>query len=577
MHCTKERKRKMIDTIIKNAFVFQTYRQCFEKKDIAISGEKFYYIAPEISYAAKQIFDYAGKYIIPGFIDIHMHIESSMTYPKEFSKTVLPFGTTTIVADPHEIANVFGIEGIDAFMKQKTELDIFYGIPSCVPSTNEKMETSGASINEGEVEELLKDKRVICLGEVMNYKDLTSDKSNKLKNIIKKCKEERFDFKIEGHCPKLSNENCAKFIFAGVDSDHTQQTVDSVMEKIDMGMFLELQKKSLSKEIVSCINQHHLYESVALITDDTMPDELIKGHLNQIVTLAVQLGMPAEKAIYIATFTPARRMNLSDRGAIAPGKIADFIILDNMKNMQIIEVFKRGKRVKKAYAKIEKPNLQTKFPQYFYESILCKKAKKEDFVIKISDKAQKAVVNVIQTSEYGTFTKRVEKDVDVKQDILQWEKEDLLLVSVFERYGKNYNISHAFLEGKWGKKGAIATSWSHDSHNILVIGNSVNDMLLLQNRLVDMQGGYLVSQEGIITASARLNVGGIIFDGPIKSIAEEIKRVKEEILRLGYKNNNVLMSISTLTLLVSPEIKISDQGIFDVLSQKEIPLIKSRD
>lgn len=333
------------DFVIKNAWVFMTYRQCFEKRDVAVAGESFYCVSPAISYPGVNVVDGTGKYLIPGLIDIHMHIESSMTYPQEFSRITLPYGVTTVVADAHEIANVFGLEGIRCFMEQKTPQDIFYAIPSSVPATNETLETAGASIGEAEVRRLAEEERVLCLGEVMNFKDLTADEDTLIKRLIRCCRESGGNKRIEGHCPALSGEDLCRFIYEGVDADHTQQTPESVVEKTDLGMFLELQLKSLTEDVVRAVCNNELYENVALVTDDTMPDRLLKGQLNRIVKAAVKAGMPVEKAIYCATFTPARRMHLDDRGLIGPGKLADFVVLRDLESFEPEAVFKSGKCV----------------------------------------------------------------------------------------------------------------------------------------------------------------------------------------------------------------------------------------
>jgi adenine deaminase len=563
-----------IDLIIKNAYVFQTFRQCFEKKDIAILGDKFYYIAPKIRYDAVQILDCTDKYIIPGLIDIHMHIESSMTFPIEFSKTVLPHGTTTVVADAHEMANVFGIAGMEAFMEQDTALDIFYAIPSSVPSTSEEMETSGGIIEEKDVLQLISNDKILCLGEVMNYKALIAEQSTKIKDMIQICKNHNKNFKIEGHCPKLSHEDTAKFIYAGVDSDHTQQTANSLMEKIDLGMFVELQKKSLSKEVVEVIEKHQLYECISLVTDDTMPDDLLKGQLNRVMKQAIALGMPIEKAIYIATHTPARRMELSDRGVIAPGKKADFIILDQLDTLSITEIYKNGVKYEEAYQSKQEVTYGQLFPTYFYHSVQCKHAIEQDFEIKTEKDCNRVLANVIQIAEFGTFTKKIERELQVKNQKVLWKEAGLSLITIFERYGKTNQISHGFVENAFIKEGAVATTWSHDSHNLFVIGNSIKDMVKVQNHIVDIQGGYSFSVGGQIKASANLRVGGIISDSPVKEVGEQIEKVRNTIEQLGYKNNNVIMSIATLSLLVSPELKMSDKGLFDVKTQTFESLLK---
>ena len=559
-----------VDLLLKNGWVYRTYRQCFEKMDIAVAGERFYDISPAASYEADLVVDCTGKYIIPGLIDIHMHIESSMTYPEEFSRAVLPWGVTCVVADPHEIANVFGMEGIKCFMDQETDLDIYYGIPSSVPATDSSLETSGGEVGEKEVRELLKDERIICLGEVMNDKDLVSEEDTKIKQIIRQCQSAGRPLKIEGHCPALTKGALAAFIRGGVDADHTQQTGESVLEKTDMGMFLELQAKSLTQDVVEAVVANRLYENVALVTDDTMPDHLVKGHLNRILSLAVEQGMPAEKAIYCGTFTPARRMGLYDRGMIAPGKRADFVVLDDLASFCPSAVYKNGKRYEN-----KKDGPRAVFPRHFYQSVKCPLALASDFELEPCGIAGgKAVVNVMQIQSFGTRVRHVKRGIPVRDGRLCWQEAGLCLAAVFERQGKTGAVSFGLVENAFTSPGAAATTWSHDSHNLLVLGNSVKDMVLAQNQVVRMQGGYVTAREGRITASAALPVGGILSDQSIEELSKELAGVREEIEAMGYVNNNSIMSISTLTLLVSPELKLSDKGLFDIMTKQKVPLVE---
>lgn len=553
-----------VDLIIKNGNVYNTFLQKFENKDIAILDGKFYYISINMKeLKAKNIVDYKGKYIIPGFIDIHMHIESSMTVPSQFSKMVLPHGVTTVVADPHEIANVLGIDGINYFLSSDTTLDIFYGIPSSVPSTNSNLETTGGKILEEDVLELLKNPKIMCLGEVMNFKDLVSKDNTLIKKIIKICKETKPNLPIEGHCPKISGLDLAKFIYAGVDADHTQQTPESIYEKITNGMFLEIQRKSINKNTIKTLVDNNFYEYFAFVTDDVMADHLKEGHLNKIVKLAVDLGMPINKAIYCATYTPARRMNLFDRGAISIGKIADFIIIDNLEDLKIKDVYKNGKLY------IGENDKKESFPDYIYNTVKCNKATLDDFELK-TNKKDSVDCNVIQVGKDSTFTKRVIRNLPVVDGKINWEDSGLSLLVVYERYKKTGNKSYALVEGTINKKGAIATTWAHDHHNLMVIGTSKKDMLLAQNSIIDMQGGYVVCEDKQIKAKTILNVGGIINDGDISELSKNIKDVRKAMKNLGYEHINEIMSFSTLSLPVSPEIKITDKGILDTRSQKFI-------
>ena len=579
-----------IDFVVKDALVFMTYRQCFEKRDVAVAGERFFEVSPALCYPGAKVIDGRGRYMIPGLIDIHMHIESSMTYPAEFSRITLPYGVTTVVADAHEIANVFGMAGIEWFMGQKTDQDIFYAIPSSVPATNERLETSGARIGEKETKVLAENNRVLCLGEVMNFKDLTSQDDTLIKRLVRICRDgsqtgktsgkgsgPRSGMRIEGHCPRITGTDLCRFIYEGVDADHTQQTPESVLEKTDMGMFMELQYKSLTREVVETVNRFGLYENVALITDDTMPDQLLKGQLNRILSHAVKMGMPVEKAIYCATLTPARRMHLDDRGMIAPGKLADFVLLDDLEDFQPRAVYKNGTCV---YGKEQVPEADdgragnTIVPEAFYHSVKCSMAREEDFFLKAARPCHRVRVNVMKIQAFGTATSRVIRELEVKDGILCWKEAGLSLAVIFERYGKNGNISYGLVEGALKRPGAIATTWSHDSHNLLVLGTCEKDMAVAQNRVVTLQGGYVAVEGGKVTAQALLPVGGIIYDRPVEELARDLAGVRRAMRRLGYENNNEIMSMSTLALPVSPQLKLTDYGLLDVRSQEQLPLIE---
>lgn len=378
-----------------------------------------------------------------------------------------------------------------------------------------------------------------------------------------------------------------------------------------MGMFMELQHKSLTPEVVDTVCRHGLYENVALITDDTMPDQLLKGQLNQIVGHAVKNGMPVEKAIYCATFTPARRMHLDDRGMIGPGKLADFVLLRDLERFQPAAVFKRGElvygerwgagygahrageadeagaadaageadaagAVGASVGNAEKPagKRDASIPEAFYHSVNCNRAMAEDFLLKTDKPCSRVKVNVMKIQTHGTFTSRVVRELDVKDGVICWKAAGLSLAVMFERYGKNGNISFGLAEGALKKPGAIATTWSHDSHNLLVLGTCEQDMAAAQNRIIELQGGYAAAEHGLVTAEARLPVGGILYDGPVEELASDLGRVRQVMRNLGYENNNEIMSMSTLGLPVSPELKLTDYGLLDVRTQEPVPLIE---
>ena len=566
-----------VQLIIKNLNIYNSYFKKFIQGDVIINDGKFLHIGKnyEDKLTSKNIIDGNNKYIIPGLIDIHMHIESSMTIPSEFSKAVIKHGVTTVVADPHEIANVFGIDGINEFIKSKEKLDIFYGIPSSVPSTSSYLETTGGEITVDEVRELLSYENILCLGEVMNFKDLIEDENSEINNIIKVSKGKKIP--LEGHCPKIEGVDLSFYIYRGVDGDHTQQSVASLEEKISNGMFIEIQHKSMTAENIKFLVENNLYEHFALATDDVMADKLTKGHLNDLVKEAVKLGMSIENAIYVSTYTPARRMRLFDRGSIAPGKIADFVLIDDIDNFDIYEVYKNGQVVFNKYDGLKQEYFKEKssFNKRFYNSITLNKITEEDLLVKVPKKYNGEVTcRTINVMKNTTFTEEGEVSLNVTNNVLKWENTNCALIAVFERYGKNNNVAFGLVEGEIIKEGAVATTWAHDHHNVMVMGRNIEDMVLAVNNLIDSKGGYIVVKDNNILAKLELPIGGIVSDEPIEVIGEKLGEVRSAMKELGYNHMNEIMSFSTLSLPVSPAIKITDKGLIDVKNCKVVSLFK---
>lgn len=564
-----------VDLIVKGSKVYNSYFKKFIEEDIVIYNGKFLHIGNGYGdrLTSKKILDGRGKFIIPGLIDIHMHIESSMTIPSEFSKAVIKHGVTTVVADPHEIANVFGLEGIETFMKDDEVMDIFYGIPSSVPSTSKDLETTGAIISDEEVKSLLSNKKIRCLGEVMNFKDVTSFEETEISKIIDLVKGNDRNLPLEGHCPKVSGVDLSLFLYSGVNGDHTQQNVDSLKEKIKRGMFMEIQNKSITKENIDFLVEHNLYEHFCLVTDDVMADKITEGHLNKLVEKVISMGMPVEEAIYVSTFTPARRMGLNDRGSIASGKIADFIVLDDLEKLVIDTVFKDGKVVyNKEIGLVSEKNFnhKTDIPEKFYNSIKLDLLTMDDFRVEVPNK-RSINCRVMGVKGNTTFTEEQIIEVEIKDSSLKFEEADCALIAVFERYG-NGNKAFGLVNGNINKEGAIATTWAHDHHNLMVMGRNIEDMVIAANKVISIGGGYAVSNNGEILASVALPIGGIISDEPIEVLGNKLKRVREAMKALGYDNMNEIMSFSTLSLPVSPELKITDKGLIKVKENKVVPL-----
>lgn len=552
------------DLIIRNCRIFNSFLQKFVTADCAVRGGRFFRIAAHLEADGAEIIDGKGRWMIPGLVDIHMHIESSMSIPSRFSDAVLPHGTTTVAADPHEIANVFGEEGILFFLSQDTDLDIFFGIPSSVPSTDPSLETTGGLIGPDEVSRLLKEKRIVCLGEVMNFHDVCFEPDSLSAEIIRTCRAERPCMPLEGHCPKVSGEELSEFLYQGISADHTQQTAASVIEKITNGMFLEIQEKSMSQEVLDTLAENGFYEYFCFVTDDVMADRLRTGHLDRLVRKAIAMGMPAEKAIYCATFTPCRRMHLEDRGAIAPGRIADFILLDDLQTFRIASVYKKGRLVAKKESEVPA------VPERFLHSIHCRRAMRGDF--EITAAGNEALCNIIEIEPHSTFTHRRLQWLPVKNGRVDWQ--GYAMLAVYERYGRSGAIARALTSHTIAGSGAIAASWAHDHHNVMVMGTCPEDMELAQHALLEQEGGFVVVQNHQVRASAVLEIGGIVSSAPIEKLGADLENVRRAMQELGYEHDNEIMSFSTLSLLVSPEIKVSDRGMIDTRTQRILPLIE---
>lgn len=566
-----------VDLLMENVRIYNSYFKRFMPGNAAVLDGKFIYIGKRgtESFEPKQIIDGQERYMIPGLIDIHLHIESSMITPEAFSHALIRNGVTTIVPEPHEIANVFGLDGVKEMIKASRDcvVDMFYAIPSSVPATS--METTGGSIEIADMDELLRTERIICLGEIMNYVDVITDPDCKTNRILKHIRANYPQLIIEGHVPKLLDLELHQMIYSGVDSDHTHQSIEGMEARIGAGMFIELQEKSMTSEVVDYLIQHDVSEHFCFVTDDVMPDSFQRwGHLNHIVRKAIRMGMEPEKAIYASTFTPARRMRLYDRGAIAPGKIADFVLVTDLRELTVEQVYKGGR---KAYDRAEpyETNAGGKaFPQHFYESVKLSKLAEADFQVRAEVVEDgRYMGRVMMVKDGSTFVEEHQTEVEVRGGQLMWQESGFGLIATFERYGKNGNRAYGLIGGDTIQRGAVATTYSHDNHNLLVVGHNPKDMMLAANEVIANQGGFCVVEGGEVLASLRLPVGGILTEDPLEQTAEEVDRLLSAMKSLGYRHYNPIMSLSTHSLAVSPALKITDHGLIDVNKGKVISLL----
>lgn len=567
-----------VDLLVKNVKVFNSYLKKFKDGNVAILNNKFLYIDnnKNIEFEASSTIDGKNQYMIPGFIDIHMHIESSMMTPAPFCHHLSKNGVTTIVAEPHEIANVFGKKGIEAMIAAENSINtsIFYGIPSSVPSTSPDLETTGAILDFEEMKNLTSNPKVICIGEIMNYRKVIVDNSLDICKFIEYVKKNKPQYAIEGHCPKLLDLDLAKFLYLGINGDHTEHTFEEFVQRFENGMFMELQAKSISPELINYIKKNNLYEHFAFVTDDTMPDTFLhKGHLNVVIKKAIQAGINIENAIYCATFTPARRMNLHDRGVIAPGKKADFLLIDNLKNLHITQTFIDGKEVYNINSEAKYIPTDYKFPEEFYQSVRVEKINEDIFQIPVNNKENEVNCRIIKVIDGSTRTTEIIEKLNVKNGYLDWENSPYMLIAVFERHGKNGNIGFGLVTGDCIKNGAIATTYAHDHHNLMVIGKNIKDMTKAINRIIELQGGICCVENEEILAEVPLPVAGILSEKTVQELGKEVEILRKKMSQLGYKHYNPIMSLCTLSLPVSPALKITDKGLIDVNQGKIVNLI----
>lgn len=548
--------------------------------------------------------------IVPGFIDAHIHIESTMLTPSNFAEAVLPLGTTSVIADPHEIANVLGIKGIDFMIKdgKTVPFDFYYSAPSCVPSTS--FETSGSSITPSDIEELMKKEEIVALGEVMNYVGVINEDPE----IMEKIKIAKNHKKpIDGHAPQLLGEDLKKYVdILSFGTDHECTSFNEAIEKKNLGMKIMVREGSSAKDMESLFNIKDRIELFSnqdffgtissddfgailknpifdfLVSDDKDPDDLIKGHLDLLIKKAVDFGIDPIEAIKMITKNPAEHYNLNS-GEIANGKIANFVVIDNLNDFNIKETYVHGKLVAKDGKTLFKSE-KSETPNNF---ILNKKIP-EDFDIKIKDNIEnelnreneinrdnelnkeneinKVNIKVIEALNKEILTNELKYELKVKNGIICPDLDkDILNLAVVERYGNN-KIANAFIKGFNLKNGAIASSIAHDSHNIIVVGTNSEYMAKAVNLINENKGGLAIvsnNQEKLIA----LPVAGLMSNEKIEKIAIDLKELDNFVKSLGCKLDSPFMTLSFMALLVIPKLRLSDNGLFDVENFEFVDLV----
>ena len=551
------------DLLIKNGRVVDVFSGQIEKKDVAVFGGV---IVGFGDYRAKKTIDVKGDFLCPGLIDGHVHIESSMLTVPEFARAVLPNGTTSVVIDPHEIANVRGKEGI-RFMAESARnvpLNVFLMLPSCVPATH--METSGAILKANDLKPLLKEPWATGLAEMMNFPGVIFRDPEVLKKI-----EMARGKRIDGHAPMLSGKGLYAYLTAGIRSDHECTTAKEAKEKLKNGMWIMVREGTTARNLRDLIplvipknSRRFLF-----VTDDRHPKELIEeGHIDSMVRQAIRWGLDPILAIQMATLNSAEYFRLDDLGAIAPGYRADIVTFDHLGRFQIKKVFKDGKLVAENGRMLLPPLRKAKGPGP-KGSVRIKPLKKDAFLLR----SDQPVVKIIQLIPGQIVTKKVTKKILLKEGVAYPDiKEDILKIAVVERHKATGNVGIGFVQGFGLKKGAIGSSVAHDSHNLVIVGTNDQDMIKAAETIQTMKGGLTVVLNGKVLASLSLPIAGLMSDASVDQVNLRLQGLHRAAKNLGCKIPDPFMTLSFLSLPVIPELKITDKGLVDVNQFKFVPL-----
>jgi len=513
------------------------------------------------TYKGRKEVDVSGKYLSPGFIDGHVHIESSMVEVREFTRAVVPLGTTSVVIDPHEIANVFGLEGIQYMLKSSkyNPLNVFMMLPSCVPAT--EFETSGSALKGFDLYPLLSEKWVLGIGEVMNYPGVLRQDEDVLDKITMS-----HEKRVDGHAPGLSGKDLCAYIAAGVRSDHEGTTVEEVREKLRLGMHIMMREGSLTKnlkDLLPLITPYNIGRCL-FVTDDRHPKDILEeGHINFMVRTAIEFGIDPVSAIRLATINTADYFKLDKLGAIAPGFIADILVLDSLEQVKVGKVYKKGELVAENGELLDLAGEAPKIP--LRGSVNIKFLTVDDFKIPAKGKKIRAIEIIPQQILTKTFIApaRVvdgfgESDPD----------NDIVKVVVVERHHASDNIGRGFLKGFGLKRGAIASSVSHDSHNIVVAGVNDADMLEAVIEIARMKGGLAIVADGEVLGRLPLPIAGLMSDQPLTKVRDDLEKLGAVAASLGVGVKDPFMALSFISLPVVPELKLTDLGLFDAKTFK---------
>ena len=546
--------REKADLVLKNAKYLNVFSNEFLCGDIAVANGL---IAGVGKYDGKAEIDVSGKLVLPGFIDAHIHLESSMVTPAEFAKAVVAHGTTTVITDPHEITNVMGIDGVEYMIQasQNLPIDVHFMMPSCVPAT--EIDESGAELDCKDIDLYLDNKKVLGLAEMMNYVGVINGDKNVLSKIVTSQAHHK---KIDGHAPELSGNDLNAYIAAGVYSDHECSTFENALEKLRKGQFIMIREGTAAhnlKALMPLLTQQY-YSRCMFATDDKHPSDLLYGgHIDYIVKQALKNGTDPIVALKTATHHAARYFLLNNKGAIASGYLADIVVVDNLEDFNVETVFKCGKLVFDGEVKdFSAPTVDEKLAEKCFDTFHLDSVTPSSFKVEGKLGLIGLVGGELLTRNLGTADK-----IDVENDILK--------IACIERHKGTNHIGVGYVKGYSLKSGAVATSVAHDSHNIITVGCNDDDIAVAVNAIKDSKGGIAVVENGKIKALLELPIAGLMSDEPLTTVNEKLENAKSSAYELGAdKSIDPFMTLSFLSLPVIPSLRITTKGVFDAENWK---------
>ena len=572
--------QEKVDLLIKNAKIVNVFSGEIHQADVAIADGIFVGFGGEgeEEYNTKNLYDARGRYMCPGLIDGHIHIESTFLSPREFCNVVAPHGTSAVICDPHEIANVLGLKGIDYILQSSLGLPVkfYFMMPSCVPAT--QMETSGAAILDKDICEYMDryPELVIGLAEMMNYPGVIHEDKEILSKLIAVGSRPK-----DGHAPLLSGKLLNAYIIAGMGSDHECTNLKEAIEKLRKGMHIMIRQGTHEKnlqDLIALINDFNSF-AVSLVSDDRDPIDLKEnGHLDYLVRTAISFGLPPIRAIQMTSINTARYFGLKNIGAVAPGFRADFILLDDLESFTISEVFLGGKRIDNGYVNRIKnkadsvlnssnSSSSSSSSSFLQNTIYIKSINDSNMFVIPTNSTTSSRLQVIGVIPGQIITQKriISAKIDKKYGAVADTQRDLAKLAVIERHHRTGNIGLGFVQGLGLERGAIASSVAHDSHNIVVAGMNDNDMLLAVRYISSIGGGLAVAENGYITAGLPLPIAGLMSNLSIESVISNLTTLNQACLKLG---NNIIkdpfMLLSFLSLSVIPSLKLTDKGLVDV-------------